>query len=427
MPRFPFSSFPAELEGEFQSFYAGHSVAVARMGALLGVGLYMAFLFWDHVVAPDLVPMTLAIRVAVSAYFIACWALLRKRSFLPWMQGLFSLGVSMAGIGVTLIIYQMPGGMIFGLAGLVVILMFNFGFLRLLFLPALAAGLVIVGSYNLAGIIKGLPATTLITNNFFLVSALFAGATITYTIERLYRAHFINQRKLVAERERADALIDNMLPRPIASRLKAGEEIAARSHGEATVLFADIIHFTELSKMLSAGQLIEMLDDLFSLYDGLTVQHGVEKVKTIGDAYMAVSGLDKLGGDSAEAMAEFALAMVRATDDYAKKSGYPLAIRVGISTGPVVAGVLGNRRISFDVWGETVNKASRIETHAGRNLPMVTDTTYWRLRDRFEMHPRGKIDLKGIGPVEAYELRGRKVCAANDAGRPLPEYHAAQA
>jgi class 3 adenylate cyclase len=414
MPRFPFAFFPAELESEFQRYYAEQSVAVARLGAILGAGLYIAFLFWDAVVDPTVVPKAAVIRCFISAYFLGCWVLLGRATLLHRIQIILSLGVSVAAIGVVLIIASMRDGLNVGLSGIVLVMMFNFGFLRLLFWPSLVSGAIAVLAYNAACLQAGLPSNTLIANNFFLISAFVAGATITFTIERLFRRQFLNEEEIQIERARADALMDNMIPRHIADRLKAGEKIVAESHGEATVLFADIVGFTSLTKKLTPAQLVEMLNEIFSMFDQLTEKHRVEKVKTVGDAYMAASGINGRILNSAEPVADFAIDLVRATREYAERSGYPLVMRVGIATGQVISGVIGIRKISYDLWGETVNLASRMETHSEHASIMVTETTYWRLRNCFELRPRGSVNLKGIGPVEAYVLLGRRNIPAND-------------
>jgi adenylate cyclase len=295
----------------------------------------------------------------------------------------------------------MHDGLTVGLSGLVLTLMFNFGFLRLLFWPSLVAGVIMVLAYNVAGAYVNLAGTLLITNNFFLVSALVAGASITYTLEKLFRRQFLNEKEIRLERAKADALLDNIIPHHIADRLKAGERIVAESHGEATVLFADLVGFTSLTKRLSPNHLIELLNDIFSILDELTEKHGVEKVKTVGDAYMAVSGVDGKLKNSAEAIADFALDMVKAIGEYAKASGYPIAMRVGIATGQLISGVIGIRKVSFDLWGETVNLASRMETHSEQGSIQVTETTYWRLHNHFELIPKGKLHLEGFGPTQS--------------------------
>jgi adenylate cyclase len=413
MPSFPFTSFPAELEREFQRYYAEYSAPVARLGALLGATLYLIFLFWDMVIDPAVAWKTVIIRSLVSAYFIGCWILLRQKSLLFLMQAILSVGVCVGGIGVVVIISLMHDGLTVGLSGLVLTLMFNFGFLRLLFWPSLVAGVIMVLAYNVAGAYVNLAGTLLITNNFFLVSALVAGASITYTLEKLFRRQFLNEKEIRLERAKADALLDNIIPHHIAHRLKAGERIVAESHGEATVLFADLVGFTSLTKRLSPNHLIELLNDIFSILDELTEKHGVEKVKTVGDAYMAVSGVDGKLKNSAEAIADFALDMVKAIGEYAKASGYPIAMRVGIATGQLISGVIGIRKVSFDLWGETVNLASRMETHSEQGSIQVTETTYWRLHNHFELIPKGKLHLEGFGPTEAYILVGRRTVPAD--------------
>jgi adenylate cyclase len=172
------------------------------------------------------------------------------------------------------------------------------------------------------------------------------------------------------------------------------------------VLFADLVGFTALSSQLSAADVVRTLNRLFSVFDNLADSHGLEKIKTIGDAYMAVGGLepDPDGRDPAVAVANMALELVRVTEQVAASSGYDLTVRVGMHTGPSVAGVVGTRKFIYDVWGDAVNRASRMESHGVPGRVQVSEDTYRRLRDSFTFEPRGTIDVKGLGPTMTYLL-----------------------
>ncbi|MFQ5613065.1 MAG: adenylate/guanylate cyclase domain-containing protein [Anaerolineae bacterium] len=216
-------------------------------------------------------------------------------------------------------------------------------------------------------------------------------------------------RQLEAEREKSEELLLNILPRPIAERLKQGQNAIADSFAEATVLFADIVDFTRLSARVSPAELVELLDEIFSVFDRLAEQYGLEKIKTIGDAYMVVGGLPKPQPDHAGAIAEMALDMQGEIARFKGEQGQPFSLRIGINTGQVVAGVIGKKKFTYDLWGDTVNVASRMESHGLGGRIQVTPSTYERLRDKYRFEERGPIQVKGKGQMNTYFLVGRKV------------------
>ncbi len=209
------------------------------------------------------------------------------------------------------------------------------------------------------------------------------------------------------ERERAEQLLLNILPGPIADRLKEGETEIADSFAEVTVLFADIVGFTEISARVTPSKLVRQLNGIFSAFDQLAERYGLEKIKTIGDAYLIVGGLPTPRADHAEAVAEMALDMLEVMDQCVEEGSEPFRIRVGINSGPVVAGVIGTKKFAYDLWGDTVNVARRMESHGLPNVIQVSEATYVRLRDRFTFEPRGTIAVKGRGQQLAYLLTGR--------------------
>jgi class 3 adenylate cyclase len=215
------------------------------------------------------------------------------------------------------------------------------------------------------------------------------------------------RRALDLEREKSERLLLNVLPGSIAARLKETEGVIADGFSDVTVLFADIVDFTRRSERITPDQVVEVLNDLFSVFDQLARERGLEKIKTIGDAYMVVGGLPDPRPDHAEAVAEMALAIRTEVAERSDPSGQPLAVRIGIDTGPVVAGVIGTSRFSYDLWGDTVNTASRMESHGVPGCIQVTARTRERLRDRYRFEQRGPIQVKGKGRIVTYFLEGR--------------------
>ena len=210
------------------------------------------------------------------------------------------------------------------------------------------------------------------------------------------------------ERQKSEDLLLNVLPVPIANRLKAGESTIADSFSGVSVLFSDVVGFTKLATTVSATELVNMLNGVFSGFDTLTDKHGLEKIKTIGDAYMVVSGLPDPREDHAEAMAEMALEMYEELDKLNKEHGTNLEIRVGINSGPVVAGIIGTRKFAYDLWGDTVNTAARMESHGVEGRIHLTQETYVFLKDKYDFDDRGFMDIKGKGDMHTYLLKGRK-------------------
>jgi class 3 adenylate cyclase len=216
-----------------------------------------------------------------------------------------------------------------------------------------------------------------------------------------------SRRALALEQERSERLLLNVLPAPIAERLKAGEGVIADAFPDVTVLFADLVDFTRRSQRTSPAQVVAALNELFSAFDRLAQRHGLEKIKTIGDAYMVAGGLPDPRPDHAQAVAEMALAMQTEVARRTDPSGQPLAVRIGIDTGPVEAGVIGTSKFSYDLWGDTVNTASRMESHGIPGCIQVTARTYQRLRVGYRFRRRGPISVRGKGEMVTYFLLGR--------------------
>jgi class 3 adenylate cyclase len=216
-----------------------------------------------------------------------------------------------------------------------------------------------------------------------------------------------NRRALDLERQKSERLLLNVLPASIATRLKETEGVIADAFPEVTVLFADIVDFTRRSQRIGPQQVVQALNELFSIFDRLAQQQGLEKIKTIGDAYMVAGGLPNPRPDHAQAVAEMALAVRDEVASRVDPSGQPLAVRIGMDTGPVVAGVIGTSKFSYDLWGDTVNMASRMESHGVPGHIQVTARTYQRLRDSCRFERRGPISVKGKGEIVTYFLVGR--------------------
>jgi class 3 adenylate cyclase len=206
---------------------------------------------------------------------------------------------------------------------------------------------------------------------------------------------------------RSEGLLLNVLPRTIAERLKRERGVIAEAHPEVTVLFADVVDFTPFAERTEPARVVGVLDEVFTAFDALAERHGLEKIKTIGDAYMVASGLPEPRADHAEVMAEMALDMQAEFGRIGAGLGAGRAIRIGMDSGPVIAGVIGSHKFAYDLWGDTVNTASRMESHGLAGRIQVTEGTYRRLRGRYAFEERGEIEVKGKGTRAAYLLTGR--------------------
>ena len=214
-------------------------------------------------------------------------------------------------------------------------------------------------------------------------------------------------RLLQLERAKSERLLLNVLPDSIAARLKESEATIADAFDDVSVLFADIVGFTSFSHRTDPDHTVRMLNALFSEFDAMVEAHGLEKIKTIGDAYMVAGGLPEPRPDHAEAVAELALEMLEVAGGRSLMNGEPVQLRIGIDSGPVVAGVIGRRKFIYDLWGDTVNTASRMESHGIPGSIQVTERVRDLLCDRFEFRERGPIQVKGRGEMSTYFLTRR--------------------
>jgi guanylate cyclase len=248
----------------------------------------------------------------------------------------------------------------------------------------------------------GLPSGVVVT---FYVLNLFGVTLSAFALI----GYFVHQRDLAQaalelERERSERLLRNVLPAPIAERLKRGEGTIAERHEDVTVLFADLVGFTALSKGMGADEAVDLLDELFAAFDGIADAEGLVKIKTIGDAYMAVGGAPEPMPGHVEAVVRAAIAIRGAVGEIAERRGIgdALAVRIGIDTGPAVAGVIGRRRFIYDLWGDTVNTASRMESHGVPGEIQVTERVARGLGERFPVRSRGRVEVKGLGSMETF-------------------------
>jgi class 3 adenylate cyclase len=396
-------------ERAFLDDYYRKSIKQMRVAIVLAIVITAAFGFRDAWITPAVKTGLWFVRYAIMCPFFLAVLLF---SFSPYarrfMQIGISLGMLMCGLGVIamIVIAPAPGNYLY-YAGLLMIPMFP-PTIRVRFIHSAVVSWTLIAAYEIAAIrFTDTSLAFLINNNFFLITSTAIGMITNYMLELYARKSFIQQIQLEEERQKAERLLLNILPVSIAERLKRKQETIADGFAEATVLFADIAGFTRLAASRSPREVVGMLNDIFSEFDTLAEKHGVEKIKTIGDAYMAVAGLPVHTPDHAAAIVELALDMQHAVARRAVAGGGPISLRIGINTGPVVAGVIGMKKFIYDVWGDTVNTASRMESHGVEGGIQVTEETYRRLKHAYLLEERGTLKIKGKGEMRTYLLTGR--------------------
>ncbi len=271
---------------------------------------------------------------------------------------------------------------------------------------AVIAGLVAGPSGWLPTIDPGLQGNWhwgLVAFNAFGVTALLVGIVASY--EQAVRRAEAEVRRAYSQSE---ALLHNILPRAVANRLKQDRTAMAERHEAVSILFADLVDFTAMAERLSPERLVRLLDEIFSAFDELTERYGAEKIKTIGDAYMVAVGLPEARMDHAQVAANLALDMMAAMAGHLDDQGKPLSLRIGISSGAVVAGVIGRSKFAYDLWGDPVNTAGRMESHGLPGHIQVSAATESLLRESHRLEPRGPIEIKGKGIQETWFLLGRR-------------------
>lgn len=350
--------------------------------AALAVSLFSLFLFWPFIAAKD----------ELAAWIFGAAVAVVVQALLVWLMG--------RGSGLHLYFLSIP-----------VIAIVCFGTARiglLIGLAVICAIAIIFAETTLTA-----PAAFIRIDDgllsFLQVSAfVVVTAFVTLGVYVGFRHADIAERSLEVEYARSEELLYSLLPREIAGRLKADPHTTiADSLPNVAIVFADIANFTPLSAKLDPQKVVELLNSVFTEFDALADRHQMEKIKTIGDAYMVAAGMPNACGDPAHRAAEMALDMLEVALARAKVVPEGFAIRIGLHVGPVVAGVIGNRKLFYDVWGETVNTASRMESYSSPGRILVTPAAREQLGDAFAFEQRGEIDVKGVGIVDTWWLVGR--------------------
>jgi class 3 adenylate cyclase len=424
-----------DIERWFRAHFASHNVTNIRIGHVLGLVMWIG---WGTVLRRYMAEeqvLDLIVRYAVMVPMTALGFALTFSRYYPrlwkWPVMAVLLATGLIWIFYATEVESMPPD--YGYVGLILIQTFAFSILRLPFALFAFFNVVTIPSYFIftrwTGKLDGVQMMVAIA---FLGSFTLLGLIASYVLEWKMRKLFLRERQLDVERERSDALLLNILPQAIIDRLKARRAVGdsvhlAEAFDDVTVLFADAVDFSVQAAKTSPEDLVTALDDIFCRFDELADRYGLEKIKTVGDAYMAVAGVPRRRPDHADAAAQMALGMLQEVRNTRWPSGDPVDLRVGMASGPAVAGVIGNRKFAYDLWGDTVNLASRLETNGHPGRILASESVVRHLHARYEFGPPLVLDLKGKGPTPARLLLTRKTDGSSDAPTPGWEVEPADA
>ena len=403
------------LEKAFQADYFRHAVSNFRWGLAAGVFLWASSV-------PILHPVILAVNdrsldlVMRFGVFIPILLVGIALSFTPFFERIWewvTLGIALLTLGAwTYYVGQVltvPAE--YGYIGVILITAFTYALLRLRFVLVVLITIVGAVAYmQYAVAAHYIFGVTTVLAALFLFSFGVVGGIAAYRMERSQRLLFLREHQLEVERERSDRLLLNILPQVIVDRLKArsdGRRIAD-ALPEVTVVFADAVDSTKEAVKRSPEEFAAVLEELFSAFDRIADRHGLEKIKTIGDAYMAVAGAPVPVLDSPSRGAEMALDMLEAAHTLRWPSGNPVELHIGVATGPAVAGVIGQRKFAYDLWGDTVNLASRLQESAAPGQILLSWATAHRIEDRYDLGMGDAVEIKGRGTTPVRQLLGRR-------------------
>jgi adenylate cyclase len=412
--------FPREEERRFKITNNKTSIIFIRVilaTAILGYAVFGIADLWS---LPITYPNAWIIR-----YGMICpiYSLVLYLSFLPKfqrsLQRMAGVAHLVGGLGLVLIMAialpTEPGYRLYFLGLIFIILGIHFSRLKFVYASSLGwiitVAYVAVALFNVDKLNSENPSFAigfLVGNFFYLAFMNIAGMFVSYMLEVSARSEFLQRRALAYEKRKSESLLFSILPQKIAKRLTQNRGTIAQEYPAASILFADIVNFTPLSERLTPTELISLLNDLFSEFDQLVDHYGLEKIKTIGDCYMVAAGVPNPRMDHADSIAELALDMVRYINHFAQQYHYPINLRIGIHSGSVVAGVIGRQKFMYDLWGDTVNTASRMESHGEVGKIQISHETYKMLSSKFLCESQGAIAIKGKGDMETWHLLAKR-------------------
>jgi adenylate cyclase len=422
--------FPGDAEKAFRRYHSRNSVVIVRAALVLTVLLYGLFGILDVYAAPLSKHAIWFIRFAVVIPVLAgVLAFSFHRVFPRVLQPAMVFVVLTAGAGIlAMIVIESHGELGYHTyyAGLMLVIMAAHSMYRLRFVHATLSSALIVVAYELIAVFhqklfdSGEGFTVFLSNNFFFVSSMILGMAASYFLEVQTRRVFAQRIRLAQEQEKSDRLLLNILPRETAAALKEREGVIADHYDDASILFADVADFTPMAAGMKPNEIVELLDEVFSHFDTLVDRYGLEKIKTVGDCYMVAAGVPRHRPDHAHVLVRMGLDILSHAGGRSFGNGRRVSFRIGINSGPVVAGVIGRKKFIYDLWGDTVNVASRMECHGVSGTIQIATGTYAQIKDDFECEPRGTILVKGKGEMPVWHVVSEKKGVPADVDAPKP-------
>jgi class 3 adenylate cyclase len=399
----------AALESRFSEEQARKSVRPIRIA--LVCAMVATLLAWPAIlqIAPSIQDELPRINALMLATLGACYALTHTRMFLRWHQWVMLALVCVCSVGITSLARHYPPQLLeaSGFFMMVMHLFSIYGVFQLRFPAAVAGGWISMAMY--LGFVRAaglLPESFVFRHAEALVAANLWGMLICYQMDLALRRAFLALREVAVEHERSERLLLNILPAELAQELSATGYARSARHESVSVLFTDFCGFTQTASAMPADRMVAELNEIFSAFDDICDALGVEKIKTIGDAYMAAAGLPKPCPDHALRCVRCGLRMLDYLEQRNRSATFKWSLRVGIHSGPVVSGVVGKRKYAFDVWGDTVNIASRMESVGVAGRVNLSAYSYDLVREAFDCEYRGKVDAKGKGQIDMYLVIG---------------------
>jgi adenylate cyclase len=403
-------SNPAD-EAEFVRKFSPDSIAISQIFLIVGALSYYAFFVWDQIIDPIGGQTTHLFRgLIIAPMMIACALFLSTKAGKARVEVVLLLDYVIGHSGLVYVYSVLAHGYDYSAVGFILMFMGTTAAF-----PIRTKYLIMASLFGLTTTIVGHIVADnardgwIMINFLAMLTAAVFGTFSSYLRERTARQQFNSGRELVESQDRVDQLLNAILPKDIVDRIQGGETTIADSLGEVSVIFAEMVGFSRMADRVGPQELVRMLNRIFSEFDVQAERFGMQKIKTIGDVYMAIGGRVRGEGtiDHAENAADFAIAIRYAAQQLGAEMSVPIDLRVGLHVGPVVAGVIGVNRPVFDCWGDAVNLAARLEKHAPEGGIMVSESAHWRLRRSFAISPSGEVDLKGIGSTPAYLLERR--------------------
>jgi class 3 adenylate cyclase len=390
----------------FVTHYTNASRKGVVITGLIGLLLYDAYAVIDYLTNPDHYLEMWLIRLAITLFSIGTLGLIGTPLGVRHLRGLtltVALAISLSVIWIWSVAYpkQLPKE----ITGITVTMLFCMAGLRLLMFETITYAIIMSTAFFALTSMRNVEQAVLASYFVSIPLVVAIGVSVSYLTEMYARKSYLDELMLMQEREKSDHILKMTFPLEIANQLKNNPGVLAKREDNVTIMFCDIIGFTEACTRMLPEDLVNGLNQIFSTLDRLTREHQCEKIKTIGDAYLAVSGVPNATPDHAERIIKLALA-VRETVPTLTLNGTPIRVRIGVHTGPVVAGVIGESRFAYDLWGDTVNTASRMESTAPEGSIQITETTKEAIQDKFLLEKRPKVQIKGKGLMDTWLILG---------------------